>query len=251
MKISRYQKNWNNLAEKDAFWAILAGPDKALDQWKLEEFFHTGVLEIERILQKITSLQINIQWKRALDFGCGVGRLTQALSPHFERVDGVDISQVMIDKANIFNRFDDKCVYHLIDSDNLAIFPESSFDLIYSRLVLMHIPPKMIRNYLKEFVRILRPGGVLVFQIPTGPINPILRIAPQGLIDWGFNVSRNIYRMISKESQDGWEMHWMPRTKVDKILRKGGGKLLWTEPDDVVEGKLETLDYFVTKIDRL
>jgi len=40
-------------------------------------------------------------------------------------------------------------------------------DFVYSRLVLQHIHPRYVRQYLAEFVRVLRNDGVLVFQLPT------------------------------------------------------------------------------------
>ena len=40
----------------------------------------------------------------ALDFGCGVGRLTHALAPHFERTYGVDVSSTMIEQAQAARR---------------------------------------------------------------------------------------------------------------------------------------------------
>ncbi len=55
--------------------------------------------------------QISFPKRRALDFGCGVGRLTQALARHFNIVDGVDIAPSMIELANQFNRSGGRCRY--------------------------------------------------------------------------------------------------------------------------------------------
>ncbi len=41
---------------------------------------------------------------KALDFGCGVGRLTQALADYFNEVAGVDVSPTMVNKALEYNK---------------------------------------------------------------------------------------------------------------------------------------------------
>ncbi|HEX8929982.1 MAG TPA: class I SAM-dependent methyltransferase, partial [Actinomycetota bacterium] len=45
---------------------------------------------------------------------------------------------------------------------DLAIFGDDRFDLVCSLLVLQHVRPGYARAYLREFLRVLRPGGVLV-----------------------------------------------------------------------------------------
>ena len=41
-------------------------------------------------------------------------------------------------------------------------------DFIYSRIVLQHVNSRYaVRSYLSEFARVLAPGGLLVFQLPS------------------------------------------------------------------------------------
>ena len=86
-------------------WAIITWPDKKGRKWKAEEFFYTGKQEIDAVLKHTSSLGIAINRRRALDFGCGVGRLTQALVAHFNHVAGVDIAASMLKMARNYNRF--------------------------------------------------------------------------------------------------------------------------------------------------
>jgi SAM-dependent methyltransferase len=51
----------------------------------------------------------------------------------------------------------------------LESFQSGEFNLIYSRITLQHMPPELQRGYVEEFVRLLAPGGLAVFQIPDGP----------------------------------------------------------------------------------
>jgi SAM-dependent methyltransferase len=107
--------------------------------------------------------------ERALDFGCGAGRLTQALAARFARCDGVDIAPSMIEVARRYNRFPDRCHYHLNTSSDLRDFADASFSFVYTVLVLQHMRPDYAKAYLREFLRVLAPGGLLVFQILGEP----------------------------------------------------------------------------------
>ena len=170
MNLSGLQQTWDELATKDAMWAVLTGPLATARSWDHDAFFATGVAEIESVLDRVRRAGVIPRFHRALDFGCGPGRLTQALAGQFERADGVDISSTMIALAHDFNRLGDRCHYHLNQTDRLAGFDDATFDFVYSVITLQHMEPQYSRRYIEEFFRVLRPGGVVVFQLPGEPI---------------------------------------------------------------------------------
>jgi SAM-dependent methyltransferase len=94
---------WDAHAQSDPLWAILSDPARKGRRWDLERFLQSGVDEIFLILHQLRSRGINVQRRPALDFGCGVGRLSQALAAHFARIDGVDLSFAMIELARSLN----------------------------------------------------------------------------------------------------------------------------------------------------
>ncbi len=169
MNLSELQKNWQAFGESDPFWAILSHDKGKSGGWEIEEFFETGRQEIAEVLRYAASLPVSPGRVRALDFGCGVGRLAQALAPHFEQVVGIDIAPSMIALAEKHNKFASKCQYLVNDTDDLAVLPSGSIDFIYSNIVLQHMQPQYARNYIKEFCRVLAPQGLLIFQIPSEP----------------------------------------------------------------------------------
>jgi SAM-dependent methyltransferase len=158
---------WDSHARHDPLWAILSDPAKKDGQWNLDRFFQTGVAEISHILYHMRLRGMSVVKRRALDFGCGVGRLSQALAQHFARVDGVDISPAMVALAESLNRHGARVSYHANDRPDLSIFPDHTFDLIVSTIVLQHIEPPMAARYLTELCRVLAPGGAFVFQLPA------------------------------------------------------------------------------------
>lgn len=169
MDLKELQKNWNQFGEQDPLWAILVDEKKKGGKWDIEEFFKTGREEIAAVLDWVNSLGIPLRRGRALDFGCGVGRLTQALALYFEMCFGIDIAPSMINLAKNYNHFEDKCKYYLNSADNLSLFENNYFDFIYSNIVLQHMEPRYSQEYIAEFIRVLSPGGVAVFQVPSEP----------------------------------------------------------------------------------
>jgi SAM-dependent methyltransferase len=162
------RRQWDRWG-RDPLWAVLSLPEKRHGRWDEAEFFETGAREIRDVLDHARSLGIEVRAERALDFGCGVGRLTQALLAHFERVDGVDIAPSMLERAARYNRDPARCAYHLNERADLLLFPERSFSFVYTSLVLQHLPPELALGYIAEFLRVLAPGGLLVFHLPSEP----------------------------------------------------------------------------------
>jgi 2-polyprenyl-3-methyl-5-hydroxy-6-metoxy-1,4-benzoquinol methylase len=169
---------WESLAQDDPLWAILSAPDKRGRKWNLDEFFRTGSAEIEELMHRLEHHGIAFERDAALDFGCGVGRLTQALALHFRSVYGVDVAPTMIRTAEAHNKHRAICRYLLNREDNLSAFHSAQFSFMLSSIVLQHLPVDLARKYIAEFVRILRPGGLLIFQIPARFIQEKVLSAP-------------------------------------------------------------------------
>ena len=177
-----HARNWTELAKQSPFWAVLSQPGAEDADWDAEAFFQYG-REFGDWLSGFLD-QVGLQpaaLQRALDFGCGLGRLTQMLPDWFEEVHGVDVSLPMIEGARRFNRHGDRCRYHHNEQQDLALFEDASFDLVLSVLVLQHMRPEFMKAYLREFLRVLRPGGIAFFQVPICPIIPDGTVTPEVL----------------------------------------------------------------------
>jgi ubiquinone/menaquinone biosynthesis C-methylase UbiE len=156
------QREWEDLAELDPLWAILSDHQKQFGRWDLEEFFASGQHEIDALMQ---ACGIGKGSKgRVFDFGCGVGRLSRALRPYFAEVYGVDISEEMIRLAR---KHTPSCKFFVNQTDDLHLFKDNFFDFVYSNIVLQHQRSRdLAKAYVREFIRVIRPGGTIVFQIP-------------------------------------------------------------------------------------
>lgn len=175
MKLEGLQKDWDALGRIDPMWAVLTHEDRRDRGWDEEAFFATGRAEIAGVMRDLERLRLPARRERCLDFGCGVGRLTQALAEHFARCEGVDIAPSMLEAARRLNRNAGRIAFHLNDTDDLSLFPSGSFDLVYSNIVLQHVGPDAAKAYIGEFVRVLAPGGLALFQLPSENIRGELR----------------------------------------------------------------------------
>ena len=88
MSLRRLIRTWDELGRRDPLWAVLSHPDMQGGGWNLDRFLETGRNEVGAVLAHARTHRPDLATRRALDFGCGVGRLSQALAVHFDRVAG-------------------------------------------------------------------------------------------------------------------------------------------------------------------
>jgi SAM-dependent methyltransferase len=242
LSLRSLQKSWDRLGATDPFWAILTDPAKKNNGWNETEFFQTGVGEVNHILEWVERVHPLPAKNLALDFGCGVGRLSQPLADHFQDVRGVDISPSMIDLARGFNRHGDRCRYFLHSDHNLALFGDATFDFIYSSITLQHIRPRFTRLYLAEFARVLRPGGVLVFQLPSRMLG-----AMPGLKRLVYKAYYGVFLPLFRPGTAVIEMHSLDQAEVRRCLNASGARVVDVMPDQSAGPAWESFRYLVSK----
>ena len=151
MNLDKLKNDWESLAERDAFGAILTDSARSDGRWDASEFMTTGEAEIEVVMSHLAEIGCTPDFDcPAMDFGCGVGRLTQALGRRFVSCVGVDISRQMIEKADLLNQYA-HCRY-VVHSDIRLPFADGSFAFIYSNIVLQHVPRQIGRASCRERV---------------------------------------------------------------------------------------------------
>jgi len=165
--LDELKNNWNQFGKDDPLFAILGEEGKSRNKWNREEFFATGVAEIGEAVDYVGGQVAELNFGKSLDFGCGVGRCTQALEQHFSSSVGVDISPSMVELAGQLVSESQNCSYVLNTVDDLSVFADEEFDFVYRSRVLQHIPPSLAELYIGEFFRVVKPGGVVLFQLPS------------------------------------------------------------------------------------
>lgn len=164
----RHRQVWERNAALNAPWAILSDPQRLRTGWDDGEFFATGRKDMELILATLAGLNLEPRLGgRALDFGCGIGRLTRAMAERFTGAWGVDVSKSMIAQAADRHRDKPNCRFLHNEDPDLRKLPDSHFDFVLSLLVFQHIPPPHNDRFLAEVLRALTPGGTAVIQLAS------------------------------------------------------------------------------------
>jgi SAM-dependent methyltransferase len=246
--MNQQRREWDEIGRLDALWAILSDPAKRHGRWDLDEFLATGRQEVDAILEAGMRWSLPKGRDHALDFGCGVGRLTRAMADHFGSATGVDISEVMVSRARALHADRPACDFEILDDGGLTVFPDRRFDCIYSRIVLQHIPDRSATEaYLREFVRLLSGGGLLVFQLPASlPLRRRLQVRPRLYatlrlmhIPAGF-----LYRQLGLHPI---RMRSIPEADVVRLLTVAGATVLDIERTELGDTGIQDRTYWATR----
>jgi ubiquinone/menaquinone biosynthesis C-methylase UbiE len=231
--LRRVTETWEVLGKEDPLWAIFAHPDKRGGRWDLREFMETGEQDVARYCELITKhVDRSGIFSHVLDFGCGVGRLTFAWGKRAKQVTGVDISAPILQIANSNLAGREHIHFILNQSEDLRVFRESEFDLVFSFVCLQHMPWALAASYIAEFSRICQPGGVVAFQLPsrTFQADGMARFRKTLVESLPFGMDR-LYRRWRHGSSVAFEMHFTPSAVVEAAAAASGLKLLHREPD--------------------
>jgi ubiquinone/menaquinone biosynthesis C-methylase UbiE len=109
--------------------------------------------------------------RRILDLGCAIGNSTLPWARAFPRarVEAIDIGAPQLRHGHARAEALGVAVHFSQQNAEATDFPDGSFDLIVSHIVLHETSRSALRNVLRECHRLLRPGGwMLHLEIPRG-----------------------------------------------------------------------------------
>ncbi len=156
--------DWDRRAREDARYYVAFG---RRDQQEAE--FQATAADVVRSLDgEIRRLgrPREVARLRALEIGCGPGRLMAPMCARFAELHGVDISEEMIRLARERLRDTPNAHPQVNSGADLGAFGDGSFDFVYSYAVFQHIPEReVVFSYLREARRVLKAGGLLRCQI--------------------------------------------------------------------------------------
>jgi ubiquinone/menaquinone biosynthesis C-methylase UbiE len=157
----------------------------------------------------------------------------------------------MVRLAKEFSQNLPRCRFVLNEGERLDGLRDSHFGFIYSSIVLQHIAQAPSRKYIAEFVRVLKPGGALVFQIPdTLLVSPLKRLRAK------LDLRAKVQFLFGADKPYNMEMHCIPEADIRKLIHKSGARVVdvrltnSTEPSfcgNLQYIKLEPLTGYVSK----
>lgn len=150
--------------------------------------------------------------RRALDIGCGVGRLTERLASEITLIDAFDIAPQMIMRAE---RNTSLGVRYRIGDGRHIPFQGDHYDLIYSVTVFQHLPQGVMRDYIVQAIERLASGGRLVFTVsvnaPVGPRNHPM--TPDDFFDFQRWLTHQDLFSVTLSPPDHLDWIWIEATK--------------------------------------
>jgi len=245
----RHKRDWEDLAAVDPLWAVLSASGRRGGRWELEQFLATGRSDVEAALAASGQLGRPALHRRVLEFGCGVGRVARPLAARFEEYVGIDVAEGMVSRARELHSDLSNCTFVASSAPDLAIFRDEAFDLVYSNLVLQHLPERTaVERYLAEFLRVVRPDGIVVFQLPAG-LGLLRRLQPR----------RRLYRLLrglglgAPFLQRRLGLHpirllAIPEAEIRAHLERHGGKAALVTAEDA--NGISSRRYYVTAAPR-
>lgn len=162
--MSKIKEKWEYYGKNDPYFAVVT-----LDEFRRDnlsevaknQFFQTGDEYIEKVWREIEdNFATNFAPARALDFGCGVGRLVVPLAKKCESVVGVDISEEMLREAAA--NAQTKRIYNaeFQQTDEFLRGNGNKFDFVHSFIVFQHINPEIGFGIIENILDKLENGGI-------------------------------------------------------------------------------------------
>lgn len=169
----RPEDDWEELARREPHFAVLTNEEFLGDRLTPEairKFFATGEDDVAFLLDRVQRYAGHpVAPEVAIDFGCGVGRLTFALARHAKRVVGIDAAPTMLAIAG------QRAAPNVAFTDQIS----EPGDLICSLIVFQHIPVDRGEALFRRLLQALRPGGVAAIHFalsrPGGAVKQMAR----------------------------------------------------------------------------
>lgn len=157
-------RDWTEIGRAQPYFGVLANERylaDRIDPEAISEFFESGEADIAKVLEVHERLTAGKgKLGTALDFGCGVGRLSLAMATHAETVYGIDVSEPMLEVAR--SSASDQGIENVRFCNDI---PDTALDWINSLIVFQHIAPERGLVILEELMQRLNPGGFISVQV--------------------------------------------------------------------------------------
>jgi SAM-dependent methyltransferase len=156
------RRDWDDRARQDAFHYIASWRTG----WTAADFLDSGEKDFSGLVQPmLESCGLAAAGNTMVELGCGAGRMTGAFAKRYARVYGLDLSAEMLRRARELHPRERNILWMRVSGADLACIQRDSADLVFSYLVLQHVPSSPLAlAYIREILRIVRPGGAFLFQ---------------------------------------------------------------------------------------
>jgi SAM-dependent methyltransferase len=174
------RRDWDERARKNAFHYIASWRK----EWDLSSFLASGEDDVSHlVLPALARCGLPATGERMLELGCGTGRMTHSFARRYAHVYAFDLSPEMLARARQIHAERKNILWLISNGSDLSCVASHSMDFVFSYLVLQHLPEEtLVFQYIREMLRVLRPGGTILFQF-NGGFAPTMNW--RGRLAWG------------------------------------------------------------------
>ena len=212
--LGHVRETWTRLGVEQPHWSVLSAEHFRAERIADHEaaFFASGADDVALLLAVLRRHGVAPgDVPRALEFGCGIGRVTVHLARAFPELTACDVSasHMALAQRKTAEAGARNVTWRLVDSDDFGMVVP--FDIWFSRIVLQHNPPPIIAMILYRALGMLESGGMAVFQLPTYAVGYRFRVQEY---------------LAGLGAEGRIEMHVLPQPVVFEIARESGCAVL-------------------------
>jgi SAM-dependent methyltransferase len=191
---------------------------------ELARFLDSGEAYVEHLWHRCReSFGTGFSPARALDFGCGVGRVTLPLAKRTASVVAVDIAQSMLDEAHALLTKHGVSNVDLVRGDDTLSTIAGPFDLIHSSIVFQHIPVTRGLRLLERLIGLAGAGGTVIVHVLYH--NPFRRA-------WPIRLAVRALRPLRPWRRPEIQMYPYPLNAVLRLMHRSGVQTFRVELTD-------------------
>jgi len=227
------RRDWDARARRDAFLYIASWKR----DWDINSFLASGESDyLTLVSPMLERCGVSANGEVMVELGCGAGRMTPSFGRRYKRVVALDLSAEMLVRARQIHAEQQNILWLRVGGADLACLASGWADFMFSYLVLQHVPTEeLVFGYIREFLRVLRPGGAFLFQF-NGSHKPTMN--SRGRLAWGavdalwaaglVSVSRTAARLLGLDpaaAGKSWRGAAIEAARIVSVLCSNGGEI--------------------------
>ena len=227
------RRDWDERARKNSYHYIASWRK----DWDINSFLASGDEDYRQLVSPILERCGIVAGGRVMiELGAGTGRMTRNFASRYEQVLALDLSTEMLRQGHQIHSERQNIHWLRVSGIDLACIVSNSTDFIFSYLVLQHLPTQELTfAYVKEMLRVLRPGGTFLFQFNGNP-EPTMNL--RGRVVWGLidalrsakltTLSRTIARVLGLDPSaagKSWRGAAIGAEKIAQTVESSGGEI--------------------------
>jgi SAM-dependent methyltransferase len=210
--VAKVRAQYAKVGPTEPHFSVVMDSPEAIDSVdaNISQFWATGHAQAQDLLQPLEHFGLTeLKNKTAVEFGCGIGRLSLGLAGKFKQLHSYDVSdsQITLAKKASVDAGVHNSQFHLSSGNPFSALEPTDF--FYSKNTFEHYPPPIIHQFIRNALRSLKSDGLALFQVPTS----------------GFDYTFSMANFLSKDNESAVR-HCLPQYAIFALISEAKCELL-------------------------